>query len=78
MQKLARRIFLNRERVVRRVRQLSPAPVGTVPAAAITAHPSYENRRDALRAGFQDLVTKPVDAAALVDVVLKLTRPETA
>jgi CheY-like chemotaxis protein len=64
--------------VVRRVRQLSPAPVGAVPAAAITAHPSYENRRDALRAGFQDLVTKPVDPAALVDVVLKLARPETA
>ena len=53
--------------VVRRVRQLSPAPVGAVPAVAITAHPSFENRRDALRAGFTDLVSKPVEPAALVD-----------
>ena len=58
---------------VRRVRQLEP-PASAVPAVAITAHPSYENRRDAQRAGFQDLVTKPVDAAALVDLVLKLRR----
>jgi CheY-like chemotaxis protein len=61
--------------VMRRVRQLAPLPVGSVPAVAITAHPSYDNRRDAQRAGFQDLVTKPVEAATLVDLVLKLSRP---
>ena len=60
--------------VMRRVRQLE-LPVGSIPAVAITAHPSYDNRRDAQRAGFQDLVTKPVEAAALVDLVLKLSRP---
>lgn len=60
--------------VMRRVRQLEP-PAGKVPAVAITAHPSYDNRRDAQRAGFQDLATKPVEAAALVDLVLKLARP---
>ena len=59
---------------MRRVRQLEP-PASAVPAVAITAHPSYDNRRDAQRAGFQDLVTKPVEAAALVDLVLKLGRP---
>ena len=59
---------------VRRVRQLEP-PASAVPAVAITAHPSYDNRRDAQRAGFQDLVTKPVEAAALVELVLKLARP---
>jgi CheY-like chemotaxis protein len=58
--------------VVRRLRQLGP--VGEMPAVAITAHPSFENRRDALRAGFTDLVSKPVDPAALVDLVLKLSR----
>ena len=58
---------------MRRVRQLEP-PANAVPAVAITAHPSYDNRRDAQRAGFQDLVTKPIDAAALVDLVLKLSR----
>jgi CheY-like chemotaxis protein len=60
--------------VMRRVRQLEP-PAGSVPAVAITAHPSYDNRRDAQRAGFQDLMTKPVEAAALVDLVSKLGRP---
>jgi CheY-like chemotaxis protein len=60
--------------VMRRVRQLEP-PAGSVPAVAITAHPSYDNRRDAQRAGFQDLVTKPVEAATLVELVLKLARP---
>jgi CheY-like chemotaxis protein len=57
--------------LMRRVRQLEPS----LAAVAITAHPSYENRRDAQRAGFQDLVTKPVEAAALVELVLKLSRP---
>jgi CheY-like chemotaxis protein len=60
--------------VVRRVRQLAPGTTGEVPAVAITAHPSFENRRDAQRAGFTDLVSKPVEAAALVDLVLKLSR----
>jgi CheY-like chemotaxis protein len=59
---------------MRRVRQLEP-PANAVPAVAITAHPSYDNRRDAQRAGFQDLVTKPVEAAALIELVLKLGRP---
>ena len=61
--------------VIRRVRQLAPASVAEVPAVAITAHPSYENRRDALRAGFQDLVGKPIEPAALVDLVRRLGRP---
>jgi len=60
--------------VMRRVRQLPPAAGGQMPAVAITAHPSFENRRDALRAGFQDLVGKPVEPAALVDLVRRLAR----
>jgi CheY-like chemotaxis protein len=59
---------------IRRVRQLSHLPTGAIPAVAITAHPSFENRRDAQRAGFQDLVTKPVEAATLVGLVLDLSR----
>jgi len=61
--------------LMKRVRQLDASTVGALAAVAITAHPSYENRRDAQRAGFQDLVTKPVEAAALVELVLKLSRP---
>ena len=62
--------------VIRRVRQLAPLPAGAVPAVAITAHPSFENRRDAQRAGFQDLISKPVEARVLVELVLKLSRPD--
>lgn len=62
--------------VMRRVRQLPPQAMGAVPAVAITGHPSYENRRDALRVGFQDLLGKPVEAADLVGLVLKLSRSE--
>ena len=61
--------------LIRQVRLLAPRSGSSVPAVAITAHPSFENRRDAQRAGFQDLVTKPVEAQALVDVVLRLCRP---
>jgi CheY-like chemotaxis protein len=61
--------------LIRRVRQLGLEGGSTVPAVAITAHPSFENRRDAQRAGFQDLLTKPVDAATLVDVVRRLCPP---
>jgi CheY-like chemotaxis protein len=61
--------------LIRQVRLLAPGAGSSVPAVAITAHPSFENRRDAQRAGFQDLVTKPVEASALVDVVLRLCRP---
>jgi CheY-like chemotaxis protein len=59
--------------VARRVRQLARLPAGEMPAVAITAHPSFENRRDAQRAGFTDLVGKPVDPTTLADLVLKLS-----
>ena len=74
----------------RRVRHLSDSlkePFGVLQAALLgvvglilafglsLAVTRYENRRDAQRAGFQDLVTKPVEAAALVELVLKLSRP---
>jgi CheY-like chemotaxis protein len=58
--------------VIRRVREL-PAPAGQIPAVAITAHPSFENRRDALRAGFLDLLAKPTEPAQLIDRVARLT-----
>jgi CheY-like chemotaxis protein len=60
--------------VIRRVRELPP-PAGRIPAVAITAHPSYENRRDALRAGFQDLLAKPTEPTQLVEMVARLCRP---
>jgi CheY-like chemotaxis protein len=61
--------------VMRRVRQLAPLAVASVPAVAITAHPSFETRRDAQRAGFHDLVSKSIEPEVLVDLVRRLCRP---
>jgi two-component system CheB/CheR fusion protein len=54
---------------LQRVRRLGPEAGGRVPAAAITALASNEERQKALEAGFQMHVAKPLDAARLVTVV---------
>ncbi len=62
-----------------RVRHLAPERGGRVPAAAITALGSDEDRRRAMQAGFQMHVRKPVDAAHLQSIVATLAeRSETA
>jgi PAS domain S-box-containing protein len=55
--------------LLRRVRRLSPAPVGRTPAIALTAFSRSEDRTRALRAGFVVHVTKPVDPSELVATV---------
>jgi two-component system CheB/CheR fusion protein len=52
-----------------RVRRLAPEQGGMVPAAALTALASPEDRKKALAAGFQIHVAKPVDASRLGAVV---------
>ena len=44
-----------------------------VPAAAITAHPSIENRSRCVAAGFCACVSKPLAPAQLVDLVRELS-----
>lgn len=58
--------------LVRRVRALPAAPVAMIPAAALTAFARDEDRQEALRAGFQMHLTKPIDAASLVSAVASL------
>jgi CheY-like chemotaxis protein len=60
---------------IRRVRALPPERGGTVPAVAITAHGSLQDRFAALAAGFQMHVPKPVEPAELVAVVAHVARP---
>ena len=52
-----------------RVRALSPEDGGTVPAAAMTAHGSREDRERALAAGFQRHLAKPFQPAELFALV---------
>jgi len=61
--------------VMRRVRELPPAQGGRTPAIAITAHPSFDNRRDAVRAGYGAVCSKPFARDELVETILRLARP---
>jgi PAS domain S-box-containing protein len=59
--------------LIRRVRRLS-SPAGKVPAAAMTAFARAEDRRDAMIAGFQLHLSKPVEPSELTEVVAHLAR----
>lgn len=58
--------------LMRRVRALSPASGGAVPAAALTAYTQAEDRRAAQEAGFQGYLSKPIDPAELTAAVARL------
>ncbi|HET7754735.1 MAG TPA: ATP-binding protein [Anaeromyxobacteraceae bacterium] len=60
--------------LIRRVRQLSPERGGLLPAAALTAFAQTEHRQEALLAGYQLFLTKPVEPAELTEAVAKLAR----
>ncbi len=60
--------------LVRRVRELPAERGGRTPAAALTAFARVEDRRRALRAGFQMHLAKPVDIQELATVVVSLAR----
>lgn len=58
---------------MRRVRKLPSDLGGTTPALALTAYARAEDRVQAIRAGFQNHLTKPVEPAELVAVLVSLT-----
>lgn len=58
--------------LIRKVRELEPETGGRIPAVALTAYASVEDYKQALAAGFQLHVAKPVRAAELVAVVASL------
>jgi PAS domain S-box-containing protein len=60
--------------LIRRVRELPAERGGQTPAAALTAFARVEDRRRALRAGFQMHLAKPVDIQELATVVASLAR----
>ncbi|MEG4068066.1 ATP-binding protein [Microcoleus sp. Pol11C2] len=59
--------------LIRKLRQLEAQRGGRLPAIALTAYARNDDRQQALLAGFQMHLTKPVDAAELVAVVTSLT-----
>jgi signal transduction histidine kinase/CheY-like chemotaxis protein len=58
--------------LLRRLRALEQSPARGIPAAALTAFAREEDRRDALAAGFQLHLAKPIDASTLVSAVAEL------
>jgi len=58
--------------LIKKVRGLDPARGGRVPAAALTAYTRSEDRRQALLAGYQMCLAKPVDPAELTAGVARL------
>jgi PAS domain S-box-containing protein len=60
--------------LIRRVRELPADDGGKVPAIALTAYARVEDRMQALRAGYQMHVPKPVELAELVAVAASLVQ----
>jgi PAS domain S-box-containing protein len=58
--------------LIHQVRQLGAAQGGTVPAVALTAFARSEDRRQAIAAGYQMHLAKPVEPVELVTVVASL------
>ncbi len=58
--------------LIRQVRAREAVQGGEIPAAAVSAYVGEENRRQALAAGFQRHVAKPVDPEDLIAVVRDL------
>lgn len=59
--------------LIRQLRQLEAQRGGRLPAIALTAYASNDDLKQALLAGFQRHLTKPVEAAELVKVVANLS-----
>lgn len=63
--------------LIRRVRSLPPERGGRVPALALTAYSSNEDRMRIVTEGFQMCLAKPTDAMELLGMVKVLTRSTT-
>jgi CheY-like chemotaxis protein/two-component sensor histidine kinase len=57
---------------IQRLRRLSAAQGGAIPAAAITSYASEDDRRRALTMGYQLQITKPVNPEELISAVARL------
>lgn len=64
--------------LIREIRRMRAEPNGALPAVALSAFARPEDRRQALEAGFQDYLTKPVEPEHLVAVLAALARPRAA
>jgi len=62
--------------LIRKVRRLSPENGGHIPAIALTGYASLQDRDRALRAGYQEHLSKPVDIDELFELVKNILDKE--
>ncbi len=60
--------------LIQQVRALPAEKGGQIPAIALTAYASEEDRQRALMAGFQDHIPKPIDPVLLVQTITNLAQ----
>ena len=60
--------------LIRQVRHMSPEHGGLVPAIALTARTSLEDRTASLDSGFQLHLNKPVDPETLISAIVQLLK----
>ena len=63
--------------LIRRVRGRNERDGGRIPAVALTAYARSEDRQDAINAGYDRHIAKPVNFAELLDAVAELVRVPT-
>ncbi|MEH1997594.1 MAG: response regulator [Nostoc sp.] len=62
--------------LIRKLRSLEPEKGGRIPAIALTAYTREEDRLEALRAGFQQHLSKPIDPTKLIAMVVNVLNQE--
>nr|RNJ68704.1 MAG: hybrid sensor histidine kinase/response regulator [Leptolyngbya sp. IPPAS B-1204] len=62
--------------LVRQIRTLPPEQGGTIPAIALTAYAGEIDYQQAMAAGFQQHIPKPLEPTKLVEAIAHLVRPK--
>ena len=63
--------------LIRKIRKLTPEKGGLTPAIALTGYASLQDRAQALEAGYQEHLAKPVDEDKLIDLIKGLLNRNT-
>ena len=62
--------------LIGKIRTQLPAPQSQIPAIALTAHARVSDQEQALAAGFQKHLAKPIEPETLVQAILELLTPD--
>jgi CheY-like chemotaxis protein len=60
--------------LMRQIRAMSPEQGGEIPAIALTAYAGESNQQQALKAGFQYHLAKPVEPMDVIAVIIEISK----